>query len=110
MQPRQMRETSRPVRPSFVYSIVTCANSFVRVLLPYSEPFFLVDKVKQRLFGGKAPAVLYQHRLPFLAIGSAVNRDMRLRFGRAAGDLVAPSRRRLRAAPAPFPRGICSRS
>src|SRR6516162_11816193 len=45
--------------------------------LAASEPLFLVDRVKQRLSGGKAAAILYQYRLPFLAIGRAVDRDMR---------------------------------
>jgi len=45
--------------------------------LAASEPLFFVDRVKQRLSGGKAAAILYQYRLPFLAIGRAVDRDMR---------------------------------
>src|SRR6516164_5127849 len=45
--------------------------------LAASEPLFLVDKVKQRLSGGKAAAILYRYRLPSLAIGRAVDRDMR---------------------------------
>src|SRR6516162_4940854 len=45
--------------------------------LAASEPLFLVDRVKQRLSGGKAAAILYQYRLPFLAIRRTVDRDMR---------------------------------
>src|SRR6516164_1176280 len=78
MQPRQMRETSRPVRPSLVYSIGLYGQiSYRGYWLAVSEPLFLVDRVKQRLSGSKAAAILYQYRLPFLAIGRAVDRDMR---------------------------------
>ena len=41
-----------------------------------SEPFFLVDDMEQRLTRGKAPAVLEKDGFPFLAIGSAEDRDM----------------------------------
>src|SRR5215469_16054249 len=58
--------------PSLVW-----ANQLSRILVSCAEPLFLVDKVKQRLSGGKAAAILYQYRLPFLAIGRAVDRDMR---------------------------------
>src|SRR6516165_7115030 len=78
MQPRQMCETSRPVRPSLVYSIA-CVGQLVMggYWLAASEPLYLVDRVKQRLSGSKAAAILYQCRLPSLAIGRAVDRDMR---------------------------------
>src|SRR5580700_1466191 len=42
-----------------------------------SEPFLLVDDIEQRLPGGKAAAVFDQHRLPFVAVGGAVDRNMR---------------------------------
>src|SRR5580700_11982174 len=42
-----------------------------------SEPFLLVDDIEQRLSGGKTAAVFDQHRLPFVAVGGAVDRNMR---------------------------------
>src|SRR5712691_3499897 len=83
MQPRQMRDTSRPVWPSFTYSAaypdcLAMTKSEGRWIDRIaSEPFLLVDDVEQRFPGGEAAAVFDQHRLPLVAIGGAVDRHMR---------------------------------
>src|SRR5262245_32899130 len=42
-----------------------------------SVPFALVDDVEQRLARREALAVLQEHRLPLLAVGCTIDRDMR---------------------------------
>src|ERR1700730_13088209 len=83
MQPRQMRDTSRPVWPSFTYfmahpgCLAMTKSEGRRIDRIASEPFLLVDDVEQRFPGGEAAAVFDQHRLPSVAIGGAVDRNVR---------------------------------